>query len=152
MKTVYTQESSWKVAANASGYVLHAGEASELDLYRKAASKKGSSFSDSLSLSLSLSLSQFICTATGLLLLQWAEKGCCHWFTHATPPGLEEEQRLRLERRRFHHGLPSVDENNSRSTAISNNRNFAILFPSMVVSKLTRENKLKKKDNHRLVS
>ena len=65
MKTVYRQESSLKVAANASPVcVLHAGEANELDLYRKAASKKGSSFSDSLS------LSEFICTATGLLLLQ----------------------------------------------------------------------------------
>lgn len=95
-------------------------------------------------------LYKYICIATGLLVLQLKEKGCCHWFTHATPPGLEEEQFLR--RRRPHHGLPSVDENNSKSTAISNNRNFAILFPSMVVSKLTRENELKKEDNHRLVS
>ena len=80
--------------------------------------------------------------ATGLLFLQLKEKGCCHWFTHATRSGLDEEQRLR---RRRHHGLPSVDENNSRSTATSNNRNFAILFPSMIVSKLAREEELKKK-------
>ena len=90
-------------------------------------------------------LYKYICIATALLVLQLKEKGCCHWFTHATPPGLDEEQRLR----RPH---ASVDENISRSTAISNNRNFTILFPSMVVSKLTRENELKKKDNHRLVS
>ena len=87
-----------------------------------------------------------ICTATGLLVLQLKEKGCCHWFTHATPSGLDEEQcgggglRLRLRRRHA-----SVDENNSRSTAISNNRNFAILLPSMVVSKLAREEEQKKK-------
>ena len=88
-----------------------------------------------------LILYKCICTATGSLVLQLKEKGCCHWFTHATPSGLDEEQRLRL-RLRLRRRHASVDENNSRSTAISNNRNFAILFPSMVVSKLTRENKL----------
>ena len=87
-----------------------------------------------------LILYKCICTATGSLVLQLKEKGCCHWFTHATPSGLDEEQRLRLRRRHA-----SVDENNSRSTAISNNRNFAILLPSMVVSKLAREEELKKK-------
>ena len=92
-----------------------------------------------------------ICTATGLLVLQLKEKGCCHWFTHATPSGLDEEQcgggGLRLRRRHA-----SVDENNSRSTAISNNRNFAILLPSMVVSKLAREEEQKKKkENHSFV-
>ena len=83
--------------------------------------------------------------ATGLLVLQLKEKGCCHWFTHATRAGLDEEQRLRLLRRLPQNGSPLVNENNSRSTATSNNRNFAILFPSMVVSKLAREEEQKKK-------
>ena len=64
MKTVYTQESSWKVAANASGYVYYIqGKRVGWIFTGKQRQRKDNHL-------VILSLSQFICTATGLLLLQ----------------------------------------------------------------------------------
>ena len=48
--------------------------------------------------------------------------------------------------------FPTRPQSTKTRTAISNNRSFAILFPSMVVSRLARENDLKERENHRFVA
>ena len=148
MKTVYTQESSLKVAANASGYVYYMQGKRVSWIFTGKQRQRKDHHLVILSLSLSLYVQQLAycycngrrkVVATGSpmrLLLAWKKSSAYDFNVDVSTMVYPQ----------------STKTTAGQHEAISNNRNFAILFPSMVVSKLTRENKLKKKDNHRLVS